>query len=82
MLLNYMDIQKEIPFVFDESPERIGRNMGFTGIQIRSFGNLKEDEYSHCVVLAWNFFDSVANKWPHKGKVLINPLPDLKAFAT
>lgn len=82
MLISYMNIQKEIPVVFDESPERIGRNLGFSGIQIQSLENLSEDEYTHCVVLAWNFFDSVAKKWPHKGKILISPLPDLKEVAT
>lgn len=82
MLLSYLDIQEEIPIVFDESPERIGRNMGFSGIQIRSFSDLKEDEYTHCVIFAWNFFDSVAKKWPHKNKFLINPLPNLKITCT
>lgn len=82
MLLNYLKVSSEIPFVFDESPERIGRNMGFTGIQVLPFEDLRENEYTHCVVFAWNFFESVSNKWPHKNKFLICPLPDLKIIRT
>ena len=82
MLLSYMSNPDLITAVFDESPERIGRTMAFTGIPIRSFGTLDESEYSHCIVLAWNYFDSIKERWPHKGKILIRPLPKLATYET
>jgi len=82
MLLSYMSNPDLITAVFDESPERIGRTMAFTGIPIRSFGTLDESEYSHCIVLAWNYFDSIKERWPHKGKILIKPLPELATYET
>ena len=82
MLMAYLGINEKIDWIFDESPERIGRNMGFTGIKIRSMEELQEDEYTHCLVLAWNFFDSIRSKWPHRGKVLLRPLPILEFVQT
>lgn len=75
MLLAHMNLQNCITAVFDESPERIGRSMGFSGIPIQAFESLREDQYTHCIVLAWNFFDSIKRKWPHPSKILMNPLP-------
>ena len=80
MLLGYMNVQGLLDAVYDESPERIGRNMGFTKIRVEPFSSLKSDDYSHCVVLAWNFFDSIFEKWPHSGKILLRPLPVLEEF--
>jgi len=82
MLLSYMSNPELITAVFDESPERIGRTMGFTGIPIRSLETLDQNEYTHCIVLAWNYFDSIREKWPHKGKILISPLPQLVTHET
>jgi len=82
MLLSYMSSPELISAVFDESPERIGRSMGFTGVPIRSFETLDENEYTHCIILAWNYFDSIKERWPHKGKVLIRPLPHLVIYET
>lgn len=78
MLLEYMKLEGTLRAVFDESPERIGRNMGFSGIPIRSFSSLDESDYTLCLVLAWNFFESIKEKWPHSGKVLLRPLPEVR----
>jgi methylation protein EvaC len=82
MLMAYLDIGEKISWIVDESSERVGRNMGFTGIEIRAFGDLRAEEYSHCLVLAWNFFDLIREKWPHKNKVLLRPLPTFEMITT
>ena len=82
MLLAYMNFGEDLTQVYDESPERVGRNMGFSKIKICALSNLHQDEYSHCLVLAWNFFDSISGKWIHEGKRLIRPLPKLEELET
>lgn len=80
MLLAYMNTKGLLDAVYDESPERIGRSMGFTGIKVKDFTELRPENYTHCLVLAWNFYDSIIQKWPHAGKVLLRPLPELAEF--
>lgn len=82
MLLAYMHLPSFFKSIFDESPERIGRNMGFTGIRIQSISELSNDEYTYCLVLAWNFFDEICKKWPHADKNLLRPLPQYALVKT
>jgi SAM-dependent methyltransferase len=82
MLLSFLKESSLLPFVLDESPERVGRIMGISGIPILDFQNLQQDEYDECLVLAWNHFDSIARKWPHEGKKLICPLPKFHFYNT
>jgi hypothetical protein len=67
-----------IDYILDESPERIGRNLGLSRIKIvnfETFKSQKEDSYDLVLVLAWNFYSEIKSKWPHKNKILIQPLP-------
>lgn len=80
LLLSYMGVNSCIRYVYDESPERIGRLMALSGIEVKNFKEINEFEYDECVVLAWNFFDSIIAKWPHKKKTLIKPLPTPERF--
>ena len=77
MVLAQLSRTDDIRAVFDESPERIGREMGLTGIPIRDFRQLDQYEYDACLILAWNHAEEIINKWPHRGKLLIVPLPGL-----
>jgi SAM-dependent methyltransferase len=82
MLISFLDNANLIPYIVDESPERIGRMMGLSGIPIIGLDNLKDEDYEECVVFAWNHFAGISKKWPHKGKKLICPLPRLRIIDT
>lgn len=75
MLVAYLNPKGLINLIYDESPERYGRQLGFSQIQIRDLAELKSSEYDVVVVFAWNFFIDIKNKWPHPDKKLIQPLP-------
>ena len=77
MILAQFSTTSEILTVFDESPERIGREMAFTGIPVRDFRELNEFEYDACLILAWNHAEEIIKKWPHQGKLLIVPFPEM-----
>jgi len=77
MILSQFSRTDDILAVFDESPERIGREMAFTGIPVRDFRGLNESEYDVCLILAWNHAEEIINKWPHQGKLLLVPFPHL-----
>jgi len=76
MLLRYLGEEAGIiEIVFDESAERIGRNMGFTGIPIVSFTEISHEQYDAVIILAWNYATTVLSKLPiHRTPVVI-PLP-------
>ena len=82
MILGQTDLHGLLTAVFDESPERIGREMGFTQIPIKGFEHLLAEDYDSCLILAWNHTDQIVQKWPHKGKLLIKPLPELLKIFT
>jgi len=75
MLLSYLGTQANtIEVVFDESPERIGRIMGFSGIPIEAFNKIDTCDYDYLIVLAWNYTESLIPRLPNKGKIIC-PLP-------
>jgi hypothetical protein len=75
MLLSYLGVQaNKVEVVFDESPERIGRKMGFSGIPIEAFNKLNTYDYDYLIVLAWNYTQSLIPRLPNKGKIVC-PLP-------
>jgi len=77
MLLHYLKIGDLMEFVYDESELRIGRQMAFSNIKVASFSELVAESYNSCLVLAWNYSDSIVGKWPHKDKNLIIPFPKI-----
>ena len=75
MLLSYLGTQaNKIEVVFDESPERIGRKMGFSGIPIDAFNKMNAYDYDYLIILAWNYTESLIPRLPNKGKIVC-PLP-------
>ena len=83
MLIAHMKPSGLIDYILDESPERIGRNLGLSKINILEFETFKsqsEDSYDQVLVLAWNFYSEIKSKWPHKNKILIQPLPFYAEF--
>jgi SAM-dependent methyltransferase len=76
MLLRYLGKEAGIiEIVFDESAERIGRNMGFTNIPIISFSKMPNEQYDAVVVLAWNYATIVLSKIPQRAAPVVIPLP-------
>ena len=83
MQLSYLGEKASlIDYVVDESRERIGRNLAFTGIAIRDYADLKVDDYDVCVILAWNFANQIMAKMEHPGKIFIIPFPEFKIIRT
>jgi hypothetical protein len=80
MLLHELKNFDLFEFVVDESEERIGRQMAFSGLEVNEFSKLSEKDYDDCLVLAWNYFDKILQKWPHSNKQIIRPLPILEAL--
>jgi len=75
MLLTYLGCNVNyISIIFDESIERVGRNMGFTKIPIESFDSIKNYTFDYMVILAWNYIPALLPKLPPELK-LICPLP-------
>ena len=77
MLLHHLKIEDLIDVVHDESELRIGRQMAFSNIKVARFSELLAESYNSCLVLAWNYSDSIVEKWPHKDKNLIIPFPEI-----
>ena len=75
MLLHHLKIDDLIDVVYDESELRIGRQMAFSNIKVGRFSELVAESYDSCLVLAWNYSESIVAKWPHKDKNLIIPFP-------
>ncbi len=83
MQLNYLGKKaKLIDYVIDESKERIGRNLAFTGIKIKDYADLQVEDYDVCVILAWNFANQIMAKMEHPGKIFIIPFPEFKVIRT
>ena len=83
MQLSYLGEKASlIDYVVDESRERIGRNLAFSGVGIKDYADLKGDEYDVCVILAWNFADQIMGKMQHPGKIFIIPFPEFKLIRT
>ena len=80
MLLHELKNLDLFEFVVDESEERIGRQMAFSGLEVIEFSKLSENDYDDCLVLAWNYFDKIFQKWPHSNKQIIRALPILESF--
>jgi SAM-dependent methyltransferase len=80
MLLHELKNFNLFEFVVDESKERIGRQMAFSGLEVIEFSKLSEKDYDDCLVLAWNYFDKILQKWPHSNKQIIRPLPILESL--
>ncbi len=76
MMLGQISLNELIDCIFDESPERIGRQMGFTKIPILNFDAIISGNYDICLILAWNHAEQIIKKWPHKGKLMLIPLPN------
>jgi len=82
MLLHYLGISHLIEFVYDESEERIGRQMALSNINVSRFSELLPESYEVCLVLAWNYSEVIIAKWPHRGKKLIIPFPEVITFTS
>lgn len=52
----------EIPYIIDETPEKIGKYSPGTGIPITGIDKLIEDQPGYLIVLAWNFAEEIIKK--------------------
>lgn len=81
MLLNYLLPEaKGITAVYDESPERIGREMALSGIPVKQLDPKSEMSPANVLVLAWNFSEVLMNKWPNVNSTFVLPLPEFSVI--
>ncbi len=74
-LLNCAGITPElIPYIIDETPEKIGKYSPGTGIPIEGMERLITDQPDYLVILSWNFTEEIVQKTRkagYKGKYLL-----------
>jgi len=80
MLLAHLPkIRSAIPFIIDESTERIGRNMAQDLVPIRAFSSEHLNDFEVVLILAWNFSETIINKWTNKVNIEFGiPLPEFR----
>jgi ubiquinone/menaquinone biosynthesis C-methylase UbiE len=61
-LLNCAGISKEISYIVDETPEKIGKYSPGTGIEIVSIDRLQSDPPDFLIILSWNFAEAIKAK--------------------
>jgi SAM-dependent methyltransferase len=77
MLLNYLLPEaRVINAVYDESPERIGREMALSEIPVERLAEANKLAPGTVVVLAWNYSEVLINKWPNQQSTFVIPLPE------
>ena len=74
-LLNCAGITPELmPYIIDETPEKIGKYSPGTGIPIEGMERLITDQPDYLVILSWNFTEEIVQKTRkagYKGKYLL-----------
>ena len=77
MLLNYLLPEaKVIDAVYDESPERIGREMALSEIPVKGLAEASELGPANVLVLAWNYSEVLISKWSNQNSTFVIPLPE------
>jgi hypothetical protein len=81
MLLNYiLPEAKVITAVYDESPERIGREMALSGVPVKRLEPSPDKFPAIALVLAWNFSDVLIKKWNNPNSIFVLPLPEFSVI--
>ena len=81
MLLNYiLPEAKVITAVYDESPERIGREMALSGVPVKRLESSTDNFPAIVLVLAWNFSDVLIKKWNNPNSIFVLPLPQFSVI--
>lgn len=76
-LLNCAGVSvKQMPYIIDQTPEKIGKYSPGTGIPIAGMDRLIEDQPDFLVILSWNFFEEIVKKCRQAGYRgnFVNPL--------
>lgn len=75
VLLNCAGITRgQMPYIIDETPEKLGKFSPGTGIPINGMARLTEDPPDYLVILSWNFADEIVQKCTkagYRGKFLL-----------
>lgn len=75
VLLNCAGITRaQMPYIIDETPEKLGKYSPGTGIPINGMARLTEDPPDYLVILSWNFVDEIVQKCTkagYRGKFLL-----------
>ena len=78
-LLNCAGItDKDLMYIVDQTPEKIGKYSPGTGIEIVNMERLTTDPPDYLVILSWNFAQEIKDKcraYGYTGKFII-PIPE------
>jgi SAM-dependent methyltransferase len=81
LLYNFHVTKKDIPLIVDDNPMKHNRYIAGLEIPIVSPDVLHADKPEYCLILAWNFADSIMERnqsYMRDGGTFIVPLPVLK----
>jgi hypothetical protein len=85
MLLNALEIGSEVlDFVVDRNPEKQGRRLPSSGLEIRPPEDLLAEMPDDVLLLAWNVGDEVIDQqgeYRREGGTFIVPLPELRVLS-
>jgi hypothetical protein len=66
--LNYFNIDKDKYKTIEDNELKIGKYIPNVNVEICSKKNLKNLDFDHVIVLAWNFFDEIKKNNSHLSK--------------
>lgn len=73
-LCNFFEIGDVFDYVVEDSPLKVGKYTPQFHVPVKDSAYFKENPTTHCIVLAWNFYDLILkNNQQYKGE-WINPL--------
>ncbi|MFH0955529.1 MAG: class I SAM-dependent methyltransferase [Candidatus Micrarchaeota archaeon] len=82
VLLNFFGISKDlVSFVVDQTPEKIGRFIGNTGIPIVDLPGLKKEPADFLIIFSWNYAKEIMQKTESamkKGGCFVLLIPSLR----
>jgi hypothetical protein len=84
-LLNVCGVtDKEIAYIIDQTPEKIGKYSPGTRIPIYGMDHLAENPPAYLVILSWNFATEIMNKCRAAGYTgrFVLPIPEFKVIAS
>lgn len=77
MFVNMTESASKFAAIYDDSPLRQGRHIVGTDIPIRPFG---DDEGEVCVILAWNYAPTIAQRVRGKFRKVVTLLPEYREW--
>ena len=67
MLVHMFKLEKYLAFLIDENKDKIGKYMPGTQLIVKTSDDLKPDDKTIVIVLAWQYYEQIKTKLIRKG---------------